>query len=123
VATAQATSPAAPPDDSRERFADALHAALQKHMGAREWEQARPHLLGAYERAAGQWLDLRLKDSDVKGKEAVGAVVILSGRSADTVGKAVRAALANKGYDPGLVKTAAERVRQQLLDDLKNGGP
>ena len=30
-------------------------------------------------------------------------------------------ALANKGYDPALVKAAAERVRQQLLADLKEG--
>ena len=57
----------------------------------------------------------------MEGKEAVGAVVILSGRGADRVEEVVRVALSNKGYDPGLVKTAAERVRQQLLDDLKEG--
>jgi hypothetical protein len=112
---------AGPPGDSHERFADALHGMLQQRMGPREWEQARPHLLAAYERAARQRPELRLKDSDVKGKEALGAVVILSGRGADRMEEVVRVALSNKGYDPGLVKTAAERVRQQLLDDLKEG--
>jgi hypothetical protein len=117
----QATSPAAPQDGSRERFADALHEVLRERMGPREWEQARPYLLAAYERAARQHPDLRLNDSDVKGKEALGAVLILSGRGADRLEEVVRLALSNKGYDPGLVKTAAERVRQQLLDDLKQG--
>jgi hypothetical protein len=121
VAAAPATNPAAPSGESRSRFADALHEVLRERMGPREWEQARPHLLRAYENAARQRPELRLKDSDVKGKEAVGAVMILSGRGADRVEEVVRVALSNKGYDPGLVKTAAERVRQQLLDDLKEG--
>jgi hypothetical protein len=121
VPPAQATNTAAPPDESRERFADALHEVLRERMGPREWEQARPHLLAAYERAARQRPELRVKDSDVKGKEAVGAVLVLSGRGADRVEEVVRVALSNKGYDPSLVKTAAERVRQQLIDDLKEG--
>jgi hypothetical protein len=121
VPPAQATNPAAPPDESREHFADALYEMLRERMGPREWEQARPHLLAAYERAARQRPELRLKDSDEKGREALGAVLVLSRRGADRVEEVVRVALSNKGYDPGLVKTAAERVRQQLLDDLKQG--
>jgi hypothetical protein len=112
----------AAPDDSRERFADALHDLLQSRMKS-EWEKARPHLLAAYERAAASRPELRLKENDVKGREALGAVLLLSGRSADRVDEAVRTALSNKGYDPALIKTAAERVRQQLLDDLKDGPP
>jgi hypothetical protein len=117
----QATHPAPPPDDSREHFADALHDLLRERMRS-EWDLARPHLLDAYERAARQRPELRLKESDAKGKEAVGAALILSGRGADRVEEVVRTALSNKGYDPGLVKAAAERVREQLIDDLK-GGP
>jgi hypothetical protein len=90
-------------------------------MGKREWDQARPHFLAAYELAARKRPDLRLNESDVKGKEALGAVLMLSGRSADRVDEVVRMALSGKGYDPALIKTAAERVRQQLIDDLKEG--
>ncbi len=115
----QATNAAQQPDDSRERLADALQDVLRERLGPREWEQARPHLVAAYERVARQRPELRIGDSDVKGKEAIGAVVVLSGRSGDRLEETVRMALANKGYDPGLVKAAAERVRQQLVDDLK----
>jgi hypothetical protein len=115
------THAAPPPDESREHLAAALHDVLQERMGAREWDQAHPHLLAAYERAARQRPELRLKDSNVKGKEALGAALVLSGRGADRVEAVVRSALANRGYDPALVKAAAERVRQQLLDDLKDG--
>jgi len=109
-------------DESRERFADALHDVLESRMKG-EWEKARPHLLAAYEHAAAGRPELRLKDSDVKGKEALGAVLVLSGRSADRVDEVVRMALKDKGYDPALVRAAAERVRQQLIDDLKDGPP
>jgi hypothetical protein len=117
---AQATNPAGPADDSRERFAGALHELLRERMGPREWEQARPYLVAAYKRAARDRPGLRLNDSDVTGQEAVGAVLVLAGRRADRVEEVVRMAL-SKGYDPGLVKAAAERVRQQLIDDLKEG--
>jgi hypothetical protein len=110
-----------PPDESRVRFAGALHDLLQERMGKREWEQVRPHLLAGYERAAQQRPELRLNESDLKGREALGAVLVLSGRSADRVEEVVRMALSGKGYDPALIKTAAERVRQQLIDDLKDG--
>jgi hypothetical protein len=109
------------PDQSREDFADALYEVLQERMGSREWEQARPHLLDAYNRATRDRPDLRLKDSDVKGKEAVGAVLVLSGRGADRMEGVIQRALSNKGYDQGVIKAAAERVRQQLLDDLREG--
>jgi hypothetical protein len=109
----------APSDESRARFCDALHDLLQERMGAHDWEEVRPHLMAAYDRAARQRPDLRLKDSDGKGKEAVGAVLILSGRSADRIDEVIHLALAGKGYDAAVVKAAAERVRQQLLADLK----
>jgi hypothetical protein len=108
-----------PPDESRARFCDALHELLQERMGGHDWEEVRPHLLAAYERAARQRPELRLKDSDVKGKEAVGAVLILSGRSAGRIDEVIHLALAGKGYDAAVIKAAAERVRQQLLADLK----
>jgi hypothetical protein len=116
----QGTPPLAS-DDSRSRFADALHDLLRERMGTHDWEEVRPHLIAAYERAARQWPDLRLKDADVKSKEAVGAVMILSGRSADRIDGIIHEALTNKGYDAAVIKAAAERVRQQLLTDLKEG--
>ena len=112
----------AAPDGSRERFADALYEVLQSRMKG-EWDKARPHLLAAYDRAVAGRPDLRLNESDVKGREALGAVLILSDRSADRVEEVMRTALANKGYDPALIDAAAERVRQQLLDDIKKGAP
>jgi hypothetical protein len=119
---AQPQGPPPPsPDDSRVRFCDALHDLLQERMGAHDWEEVRPHLLAAYDRAARQRPDLRLKDSDVKGKEAVGAVLILSGRSAGRIDEAIHLALSGRGYDPAVIKAAAERVRQQLMTDLKDG--
>jgi hypothetical protein len=115
-----AQPPTSPPsDDSRARFCDALHDLLQERMGSHDWDEVRPHLMAAYDRAARQRPDLRLKDSDVKGKEAVGAVLVLSGRSADRIDEVIHLALAGKGYDAAVVKAAAERVRQQLLADLK----
>ncbi len=118
-----APEPPAPADDARERFAEALHDVLQERMGPREWDQAQPHLLAAYERAARQRPELHLRESDVKGKEAVGAVLVLSGRGADRVAEVIRLALSNKGYDADVIKAAAERVRRQLIDDLKAGPP
>ena len=86
-----------------------------------EWDQLQPHLVAAYERAARQRPDLELKESNVKGKEAVGALLILAERGPSRMEEVVRLALSDRGYDPALVKLAAERVRQQLLDDLKKG--
>jgi hypothetical protein len=122
-------APAVPPqgsqpvaaDESRARFCDALHDLLQERMGAHDWEEVRPHLMAAYERAARQRPDLRLKDSDVKGKEAVGAALVLAGRSAGRIDEVIHLALAGKGYDAAVINAAAERVRQQLLADLKEG--
>jgi hypothetical protein len=111
--------PAGPPEDARERFTGALHDLLRERMGSRDWEQARPYLLAAYERAVRQQPELHLKETDTRGKEAIGAILVLAGRSPDRVDEAIHAALANRGYDPALVKAAAERVRLQLTDDLK----
>jgi hypothetical protein len=116
-----ATNLAPPADESRERFAEALHDLLQERLGPREWDQGRPHFLAAYEQVAQKRPDLRLKESNAKGRAALGAVLVLSGRGADRLEEVIKTALANKGYDAGLVKSAAERVRQQLIDDLKEG--
>jgi hypothetical protein len=116
---APVTPPTVTTDESREHFADALHDVLQEHVGPVEWEKARPYFLAAYDRLVRDHPDLRLKDSNVKGKVAIGALLVLSNRSADNVEKAVNSALKDKGYDPGLVKVAAESVRQKLIDDVR----
>src|SRR5207253_1496210 len=76
----QATNPAPAPDESRERFAEALHDLLLERLGTREWEQGRPRFLAEYDRLVKKHPDLRLKESNTKGKAALGAVGVLSGR-------------------------------------------
>jgi hypothetical protein len=118
-------APPTPPgiDETHDRFAEALHDLLLERMGKREWEQAQPVFLARYERAARARPGLRVEDANIKGKLAVGAVSVLSGRSADHVEDAVRKALANRGYDAMLIDAAAERVRQQILEDSKKDAP
>jgi hypothetical protein len=116
---APVTPPTTVSDESREHFAEALHDVLQEHVGPVEWEKARPHFLSAYDRLVRDHPDLRLKDTNVKGKVAVGALLVLSGRSADNVEKVMQSALKDRGYDPSLVKLAAESVRQKLIDDVR----
>ncbi len=117
-----ATGRAAPPtDESRERLALALHEVLQDRIPPGEWDQLQPHLLAAYERTVRRRPDLALKESNVKGKEALGAVMILADRSPSRVEETVRLALSDRGYDPALVKIAAERVRQQMIEEMRKG--
>jgi hypothetical protein len=48
---------------------------------------------------------------------------MLSQRSPLRVAEAIHKALDNRGYDPKLIETAVERVRQQLLDEAHGDGP
>src|SRR5262249_42135754 len=70
-----ATMPTA--DQARQAFADALYAVLGDRGGQSEWDASRDHLLARYNQAAREKGDLRLPDGDVKGRMAVGAVVVL----------------------------------------------
>ncbi len=110
-------------DDTRDRFAEALHDLLRERMGPREWAQAQDVFLARYERAAKAHPDLRLAETNQKGRLAVGAVGVLSRRGADRVEEAMKKALANKGFDAALVDIAAARVREQLLEDARREAP
>ena len=77
--------------------------------------------LDRYEKAARLQKELRLHDANKEGKRAVGAVSVLSQRSADRVEELVRKALTDKGYDPKLVQAAQEHVREQMVADSKEG--
>lgn len=118
-----ASPPVVPPatatEDGRDRFALALHDLLQERLGKREWAQSQEAFLARYERIARQRPELRLADANTKGKLAIGALGVLSGRSADHVEELVKKGLANKGFDASLVNLAAERVRDGLLDEAR----
>jgi hypothetical protein len=107
------------PDDSRERFAEALHDLLVERGSRRELSEGQEALLAQYERLVGDHKELRLKGGNTKGKVAVAAVNVLSQRSADRVEEAVKKALGDKGFHPNVVKTACEFVHEQLINDLK----
>ena len=49
-------------------------------------------------------------------------ISMLSQRSGYRVAEAIHKALDHRGYDPKLIETAAERVRQQLLDEAQGDG-
>jgi hypothetical protein len=106
-------------DDSRERFAEALHDLLVERGGRRELSEGQAALLAQYDRLVREHKELRLKDGNTKGKVAVAAVNVLSQRSADRVEEAVKKALSDKGFHPNVVKTACEFVHEQLSNDLK----
>lgn len=116
------TSSAPAEEASLERFTQALYDLVLEQGGSREWSQTQNQLLTQYERAARRHKELRLKDNNQRGRMAVGAVGILSQRSADRVEDLVKKALATKGYDPRLIQLAAEHVHEQLLAEVK-GGP
>jgi hypothetical protein len=109
------------PDDSRERFAEALHDLLVERGGRRELNEGQAALLAQYDRLVREHKELRLKDGNTKGRVAVAAVNVLSQRSADRVEEAVKKALGDKGFHPNVVKTACEFVHEQLSNDLKEG--
>jgi hypothetical protein len=77
--------------------------------------------LAQYQRLARDHKDLQLRDSNTEGKLAVGAVEVLSQRSADRVEELVRKALSDKGFHPNVVKTACDFVHEQLSADAREG--
>jgi hypothetical protein len=105
----------------RERFARALYDVLVERGGRREWSENQPQLLAQYDRLVKDHKDLRLDDGDTEGKVAVGAIDVLSQRSADRVEEMVRKALSDKGFHPDLVKKACEFVHEQLVAAGKEG--
>jgi hypothetical protein len=107
----------APADDTRQRFVDALYELLMEQSGRREWDGVQAQLVSRYERLVRERKDLRLADSDVKGKVAVAVVSVLSERSGDRVEKLVRKALAGKGFDERLINAACEMIQEQLRAD------
>lgn len=116
VTTPQERPPAAVNDDSRERFAVALHALLNEQGSRREGSQTEKQLLANYERALQKHKDLQLGKNNKEGKLAVGMAVVLSQRSAESVEEMVRQALTDK-FDPRLVKLACQFVHEQLRAD------
>lgn len=102
-----------------ERFTKALYDLLQEQAGPREWGQTQNRLLAQYERVAARHRELRLRDTNIKGRMALGAVGVLAQRSADRVEDLVKQALSNKGYDPKLIQLAGEHVHEHLLAEAK----
>lgn len=110
-----------PADDSRDQFALQLYSLVSEHGGQAEWDQLQEQLLIRYDRAARDHQRLRLAESNVKGRAAVGAVSLLAERSAPRIEDAIRKALLQRGYDADLVEAACKRVREQLLAQAKKG--
>src|SRR5262249_37757103 len=106
-------------NDARDTFAEALYALLADRSGPGEWDQLREPLMARYEQAAREHKGLRLRDANRKGKEAVGAVVVLSERSTRRIEDAIRKALLKRGYDAELVNVACQRVRELLLEEVR----
>src|SRR5262249_10305931 len=79
-------------EEARDRFAEALHDLLVAQNGAREWSQAQDRLLAHYEQLVREHPQLRVQDANLKGKLAVGALGVLSQRSAGRVQEAVKKA-------------------------------
>ena len=107
---------------ARDQFAQALHDLLREQMDQRDWAQGHEACLARYERAIRQHPDLRLPDTCPQGRLALGVISMLSQRSGYRVAEAIHKALDHRGYDPKLIETAAERVRQQLLDEAQGDG-
>jgi hypothetical protein len=105
-----------PTDDSRERFAEALHELLVE-KDPRDWDGERSRLLARYRQAAQRHKGLRLADGDTKGQAAVGVVSMLAERSPDRVEKQVRKALTGKGFSGPVIQAACEHVREQWRDE------
>lgn len=108
-------------DESREVFAEALYALLLDHGGAAEWDQLQQPLQSRYDRVAREHKALLLKESNIKGRAAVGALSLLSERSARRMEEAIKKALLNRGYDAELVNVACQRVREQLIEEARKG--
>jgi len=113
--------PASNADQVRQAFADALYDLLAQRGSPSELDSIRDHLLVRYDRAVRDQPELRLPEGDVKGRTAIGAVALLSDRSARRIEEAIRKALTNRGYDAELVNVACQRIREQLIEEAKKG--
>jgi hypothetical protein len=111
--------PAAEADESREQFAEALYKYLADQSSQREWDQIQEQLQTRYDRAARDHKDLRLRSAN--GRAAVGAVSLLSERSASRIEAAIRKALLGRGFDEKLVQVACQRIREHLIEEAKKG--
>ena len=104
---------------ARQAFADALYSLLVERGGQSEWDALRDPLLARYESAAREHPELRLPESDARGRAAVGAAVLLSQRTTRRIEDAIKKALADRGFDPELVNVACQRVREQLIEEAR----
>jgi hypothetical protein len=112
----------APPDDSQERFAEALNRLIQEQGDWPDAEPVQKQFLSQYDRVVRNHEDLRLRDGNDQGKSAVGAVSVLLAqrkRSAEQVKKLVEKALADKDFNDKLSKAIADKVYQQLMSETK----
>lgn len=108
-------------DGDRERFAEALYDLLLERGGRREWTQAEPRLLEAYQQVVRdvKFRDLRLPDSSSRGRQAVGAVEVLSRRSVERVEETVRKVLENNKLSKQVIDAVVDAVHEQLVNELK----
>ena len=106
-------------EQARQAFADALFTLLTERGGQPEWNAIQDQLLARYDRVARDNNDVRLPDGDVKGRSAVGAVLLLNERSARRIEEAIKKALNNRGFDAELVNVACQRVREQLMEEAR----
>jgi hypothetical protein len=108
-------------DQARQAFANALNLLLTERGGQPEWDTIREQLLARYDRVARGNKDLRLPETDVKGRMTIGYVLLLNERSARRIEDAIKKALANRGFDAELVNVACQRVREQLIEEARKG--
>src|SRR5262249_8700735 len=111
--------PTVPAVSARQAFADALFEVLTERGGQPEWEAIHDQLIARYERAARENQNLRVPDDDMKGRSAVGAVLLLNERSARKIEETIKKALNNRGFDAELVNVACQRVREQLMEEAR----
>jgi hypothetical protein len=96
---------------AREQFAQALYRLLQQRHATKEWTQNQ--LIDQYQQLVAQ--DERLRMGSAEGKAAVGAVSLLSRRSAEHIEALVREALTSEE----LVNRTARRVRDRLAAEAR----
>jgi hypothetical protein len=108
-----------PSRTAQQAFADALFDLLTERGGKPEWDAIHDQLIARYEKAARENENLRLPDDDVKGRSAVGAVLLLNERSTRKIEEVIKKALNHRGFDAELVKVACQRVREQLIEEAR----
>jgi hypothetical protein len=119
--SSKTTASSSSADQARTAFADALYAMLTERAGQPEWDSLREQLLTRYDRAARDHKDLQLPEGDVRGRTAVGAVALLSERSARQIEDTIKKALTKRGFDAELINVACQRVREQLIEEARKG--